>query len=83
MALDTSDKKYISSLFKRSHTQFRKEMKEEMSHQVGIVIDEFQDRLELVTELIDLRPTREEMNEKIDSLREAFRSHIADHALHG
>jgi len=85
MALDTQDKKFITNAIVRA----QKDSYNEFERRTGVILEEFQSRLQLVTELIELRPTREEVGEKIDGvrseisgLRSELHGHIINHEIH-
>jgi hypothetical protein len=72
MSLTLQDKNYVRSEIKTalaaSNIKLRKEIKKDFEHHTGIILDEFRSQIKLITELIDTRPTREEINQRFDSI---------------
>ena len=59
MTLDTEDKGYIETLFDRNFDI-------KMGHYVGLLTDIFDDRFKMLTELLNAKPSKEEVDEKIE-----------------
>jgi hypothetical protein len=72
MALDTDDKKYIADEINRSRVQFRDEVEiffksliEEGKNNMIALKESFQSEVKMLAELIQDRPTRNEVREMI------------------
>jgi hypothetical protein len=86
MSLDTHDKKYIhneitSEIRKALDKAFAANNKvifKEMDRRTGIILDAFRHETKLMAELINTRPSREEMNEQLDEIRSDIRLVRAD-----
>lgn len=88
MSLDTQDKKYIDKALERNRVQFRDEMevffrelsKENRDHMTALR-EGFEDQVKMLTELIQDRPTRSEVQTYISDELGPIRSMLTEHDL--
>jgi len=86
MSLDVQDKKWIKNEITESHKQIQRDA----DCRLGVVLEKMEDDYQLMRELIETRPTREEMHVAIRTaiqqetpqiVREVMREEILPHIV--